>query len=115
MSFFSTPVSSATAVGPTAAAPAATRAPRAAATAAAPSSSVTVDTMPASPPAEVLDAIGVAARAADRLAASGRRLQFSVDPPTGRVAVQVIDHPGTVLGTLTGAQALAVAGGEPLA
>jgi hypothetical protein len=113
MSFFTPPVSStspATPVSPSsrtarASAPASTPAPDA----------VRVDTMPASPPDEVLDAIGVAAQAATALERSGRRLQFSADPPTGRVTAQVTDHSGTVLGSLTGAQVLALAGGEPLA
>jgi hypothetical protein len=110
MSFFTTPVSSASATAPLSSTP---RAERPSAPAAG-GDSVTVDTMPASPPPEVLDAIDVAARAADRLAQSGRRLQFTVDPPTGKVAVQVTDHSGNVLGALTGAQALAVASGLPL-
>lgn len=76
---------------------------------------VTVDTRSVSPPAEVLDAIGTAAQVADRLAASGRSLRFSVDVPTGRVSVQVADHTGAALGSLTVAQALAVAAGQPVA
>jgi hypothetical protein len=112
MSFFTTPVSSTAATTPLSPTP---RAARPAAPAPAPGGdSVTVDTLSASPPPEVLDAIGVAAQAADRLQQSGRRLQFTVDPPTGRVAVQVTDHSGNVLGALTGAQALAVASGVPL-
>jgi hypothetical protein len=111
MSFFTSPVSSIAPVSPVGPASRAARPP--APTRAA--DAVRVDTMPASPPDEVLDAIGVAAQAADALQRSGRRLQFSVDPSTGRVAAQVSDHSGTVLGTLTGAQVLAVAGGEPIA
>jgi hypothetical protein len=110
MSFFTPPISS---TPPTAAAGATPRAARPVAAAPA-ADAVTVDTMPASPPPEVLDAIGVAAKAADTLEQSGRRLQFTVDAPTGRVAVQMTDHSGTVLGTLTGAQALDVASGTPL-
>jgi hypothetical protein len=110
MSFFTTPISSAAATAPLSSA---SRAERPSAPAP-DGDSVTVDTLPASPPPEVLDAIGVAAQAADRLAQSGRALQFTVDPPTGKVAVQVTDHSGNVLGALTGAQALAVASGVPL-
>jgi hypothetical protein len=110
MSFFTPPVSSTSPSAPASATPRAER-PAAPAPAA---DAVTVDTMPASPPPGVLDAIGVAAQAADRLQQSGRRLQFTVDPPKGRVAVQVTDHSGNVLGALTGAQALAVASGVPL-
>jgi hypothetical protein len=112
MSFFTPPVSSTSPSAPASATPRAER-PSAAAPAAG-GDSVTVDTLSSSPPPEVLDAIGVAAQAADRLQQSGRRLQFTVDPPTGKVAVQVTDHSGNVLGALTGAQALAVASGLPL-
>jgi hypothetical protein len=110
MSFFTPPVSSTSPSAPASATPRAER--RAAAAPAA--DAVKVDTLSASPPPEVLDAIGIAAQAADRLQQSGRRLQFTVDPPTGKVAVQVTDHSGNVLGALTGAQALAVASGVPL-
>ncbi len=108
------PVSAAAAVSR----PQPTRAPTARGAAAATETgtdAVTVDTMPTSPPPEVLEAIGAAARAYDRLAQSGRQLQFTVDQPTGRVNTAVTDTSGNVLGTLSGAQALAVADGEPLA
>ena len=111
MSFFTTPVSS---THPTTAPRPAPRAARPSASPAA-TDAVRVDTLPATPPAEVLDAVGVAAQAAAALEQSGRRLQFTLDPPTGRVAVQVTDHAGTVLGSLTLTQTLALAGGEPLA
>jgi hypothetical protein len=110
MSFFTDPISSRPPVGAAGATPGPARSGGPAPV----SDPVTVDTMPASPPPEVLDAIGVAARAAETLAQSGRRLQFSVDPPTGRVSVQVTDHSGNVLGSLSGAQALDVADGQPL-
>ena len=116
MSFFSTPIApSASAVTST---PPVAAPKRAAASAAAPAddaASVSVDTTPSSPPTDVLHALGVAAAAFDRLAQSGRRLSFSVDPPTGRVSVQVTDTSGTVLRTISGAEALRVASGEPLA
>jgi hypothetical protein len=110
MSFFTNPISSVAATAPLSSTPRTER-PSAPAPG---GDSVKVDTLSASPPPEVLDAIGVAAQAADRLQQSGRRLQFTVDPPTGKVAVQVTDHSGNVLGALTGAQALAVASGVPL-
>jgi hypothetical protein len=80
------------------------------ATAAQPASgSVTVDTMPSSPPPEVLDAIGAAARAYDRLTANGVQLHFQVDGQTGKVAVHVYDTQGSVLGSLAPSQVLDLA------
>jgi hypothetical protein len=111
MSFFTNPVSSARPASPVSQTPRAARPSAAKPT----PDAVRVETMSATPPDEVLDAIGVAARAADSLEQSGRRMQFSVDPPSGRVTAQVTDLSGAVLGSLTGAQVLAVAGGEPLA
>ena len=72
---------------------------------------VTVHTVPASPPPEVMDAIAVAAEAPDRLAASGRELYFQVDPPTGKVSVELRDLDGTVLSTLPPSTALDIADG----
>jgi hypothetical protein len=71
--------------------------------------SVTVDTMPSSPPPEVLDAIGAAARAYDRLTSNGVQLHFDVDEETGKVAVHVYDTQGSVLGTLAASQVLDLA------
>jgi hypothetical protein len=73
------------------------------------SESVTVDTMPSSPPPEVLDAIGAAARAYDRLTANGVQLHFQVDGQTGKVAVHVYDTQGSVLGSLAPSQVLDLA------
>lgn len=75
---------------------------------------VTVDAIPASPPAEVLAAIATAAQAADRLQSSGRALRFSVDPPTGRVSAQITDLDGNTLGSVAPSTVLALAAGEPL-
>jgi hypothetical protein len=76
--------------------------------------SVTVDTMPSSPPPEVLDAIASASQAYDRLAAVDRRLHFHVEQPSGRMSVQVQDTKGNVLGTLSPSQALEIAAGGTL-
>jgi hypothetical protein len=70
--------------------------------------------IPASPPAEVLDAMGTAASAADRLAAQDRALSFSVDAATGKVTVAVHDTDGNVLFTVPGSKALEIAGGGSL-
>jgi hypothetical protein len=83
------------------------RAPQAAPPAA--DGSVTVDTMPSTPPPEVLDAIGEAARAYDRLTANGVQLHFHVDEQTGKVGVHVYDMQGTVLGSLAPSQVLDIA------
>jgi flagellar protein FlaG len=45
--------------------------------------------IPATPPAEVLDAVGAAADAVDTMARENRELHFERDPESGRVVVQV--------------------------
>ena len=76
---------------------------------------VSVDTLPASPPPEVQDAIGVAADAYDRLAAIGRELRFNVNESTGEVAITVHDADGNQLATLSPSEVLDIAsGGAPL-
>jgi hypothetical protein len=65
--------------------------------------------VPPTPPPEVLDGVGAAARAYDRLTANGVRLHFHVDDDTGAVAVDVVDMQGTVLGSLTSGQVLELA------
>jgi hypothetical protein len=72
---------------------------------------VTVDTLPASPPPEVMDAIGVAVHASERLAASGHEMRFQVDPPTGKVTVEVHDLQGNLQSTVPPSKALDVADG----
>ena len=79
------------------------------------SAAVTVDSIPASPPPEVLDAIGVASQAYDQLAASGRTVQFSLDGPGGQLTSQLVDAEGNVLGNLAPSGVLGVAAGEPIA
>jgi len=74
---------------------------------------VTVDTVPGTPPQEVFAAMLTAARAADRLAASGRALHFSTDAATG-LSVQLTDLSGTVLGTVAPSTVLSVASGDAL-
>lgn len=66
---------------------------------------------PASPPPEVLDAIGAAADRVDELAAADRELHFSVDEGTGRVVIQVRDLDGNVLRTIPPSAALDVMAG----
>ena len=75
--------------------------------------SVRLDTVPSSPPQEVFAAMLSAARAADRLAATGRALHFSTDATTG-LSVQLTDLDGTVLGTVAPSTVLSVAAGATL-
>jgi hypothetical protein len=70
--------------------------------------------IPASPPAEVLDAMGTAAKSYDHLAATSRALSFKIDEATGRVLVSVHDPEGKVLFTVPGSKALEIAGGGSL-
>jgi FlaG protein len=93
------------------AAPAAPVAP-AAAPVAAPVDTVELS-LPSSPPAEVLDAIGAAADRADELAATNRELHFEVDKDSNRVIIQVRDLDGNVIRTIPPKDALDVmSGGE---
>jgi flagellar protein FlaG len=75
---------------------------------------VTVDTIPSTPPLEVMDAIAVAAQASERLAASGHELRFHLDPPTGKVTVELRDLQGNLLSTVAPSKALDVAAGGSL-
>jgi hypothetical protein len=68
--------------------------------------------IPASPPAEVLGAVGAAADRADELAAMNRELHFERDPDSGRVIVQVRDlASGEVIRTIPPSKALDVMSG----
>lgn len=68
--------------------------------------------VPASPPPEVLDAIGAAARRYDELRAQGRELRFELGEQG--LTVGVHDRDGTLLRTLKPSEALDVATGAPL-
>ena len=70
--------------------------------------------IPSSPPAEVLDAMAVAADAYDRLKTAGRRLHFETDPATGRMTAQVLDPDGNVLTTIPPSKVLDLAAGGTL-
>ena len=75
---------------------------------------VSLQAIPASPPAEVLDEMARAADVYDRLGAQGRTLSFAYDPASRRAAVDVHDRKGNLVGQLSLAQALDVAAGAPL-
>jgi hypothetical protein len=75
---------------------------------------VALDTIPASPPQEVLDQMASAAQAHEALSAQGRELRFSRDERSGCTRIEVRDRSGNVLKTISPAQALEVAAGAPL-
>jgi hypothetical protein len=66
-----------------------------------------------SPPQEVLEQMGQAARAYDSLHARGRALHFAHET-SGRLSIEVRDARGNVLRTLSPSEALQVAAGKPL-
>jgi hypothetical protein len=55
--------------------------------------------LPADPPAEVLDEVGAAAARAEALALADRELHFRVDEETGRVVIEARDLDGNVIRT----------------
>jgi hypothetical protein len=75
---------------------------------------VTVDTIPASPPPEVHDAIAVANQAYHDLKATGSELRFKINEATGKLSVEVHDVHGNVMFTVPASTALEVASGQPL-
>jgi hypothetical protein len=62
-------------------------------------------------PAELHAAFTTASDAYDALAASGTHLHFSLDPGTGRIAIEVQDLAGGTRSTISGSDALRVATG----
>jgi hypothetical protein len=79
-----------------------------------PGRAVSLDTLPASPPQQVLEEMATAARVHDGLRAMGRELHFAHDENSGRMTIEVRDNGGNVLRTISPAQALDVAAGKPL-
>lgn len=75
---------------------------------------VSLDAFPSSPPPEVLDQMGSAARTYETLCSQGRELRFARDERSGGTRIEVRDRAGNVLKTLSPAQALALAAGTPL-
>ena len=70
--------------------------------------------LPASPPPEVLDAVGAAAARAAELRAANRELHFHKDEKSGRVIVEVRDLEGHVIRTIPPSHALEVMAGAAL-
>lgn len=75
---------------------------------------VTVDTIPASPPPEVEDAIGVANQAYHNLQSEGSELRFKINESTGKLSVEVHDVHGNLMFTVPASTVLDVASGQPL-
>ena len=75
---------------------------------------VTVDTIPASPPPEVHDAIGVANHAYHDLKSEGSELRFKINEATGKLTVEVHDVHGNLMFTVPASTVLDVASGQPL-
>jgi hypothetical protein len=75
---------------------------------------VTVDTIPATPPPEVQDAIGVANQAYHDLKADGSEMRFKIDEKTGKLRVEVHDVHGNLMFTVPASSVLDVASGQPL-
>jgi hypothetical protein len=75
---------------------------------------VSLDTLPSSPPQEVLDEMTSAAQIHDELSSQGRELRFARDAQSGRTRIEVRDRRGNMLRTISPAQALEVAAGAPL-
>jgi hypothetical protein len=70
--------------------------------------------LPATPPTEVLDAVGAAAARAAELRAANRELHFHKDKASGRVVVEVRDLDGNVIRTIPPSHALDVMSGAAL-
>jgi hypothetical protein len=75
---------------------------------------VTVDTIPATPPPEVHDAIGVANQAYHNLKSDGSELRFKINESTGKLTVEVHDVHGNLMFTVPASAVLDVASGQPL-
>ena len=75
---------------------------------------VELDSLPTSPPPEVAKAMAVASDAYDQLSATGHQIHFDFDRTGGGFAVELQDLNGNPLSTLSGSEALQIAGGESL-
>jgi hypothetical protein len=111
MSFDITSVARTAAAVPKPASPVANVAAPASAHAADP---VTVDTIPASPPPEVHEAMAAADKAYRNLKDNGSELRFKIDEATGKLQIEVHDTKGNLLFTLPPHKALEVAEGGSL-
>ena len=74
---------------------------------------VRLDTLPGSPPPEVLDEIAAAAKAYETLRAQGHEVRFSSDEQSGAAKVELRDSSGKTVRTLSAAEAIELAAGRP--
>jgi hypothetical protein len=79
----------------------------------APVSSISLETIPSSPPPEVLAQIALAAQTYDGLGARGYDLHFAHDPASGRTNIEVRDASGALLRTLSPTEAIDLAAEGP--
>lgn len=70
--------------------------------------------VPTTPPPEVNQAIGAASQAYEELNATGQQLHFTLDRPTGALAVQLRDLDGNPLSNISASEALRIAAGKSL-
>ena len=73
---------------------------------------VSVDTIPSTPPSDVLDEIADAEQAYSALQAQGLSVRYSYDAQTRRAGAELLDGAGNVVKTLTPSEAVALAGGQ---
>jgi hypothetical protein len=66
------------------------------------------------PPAEVLDQIAAAGRIEEQLREGGHQLRFSAAAQGERIRIEIHDHEGNPVRTLSTAEALELAAGKPL-
>lgn len=75
---------------------------------------VAVDTVPTSPPPEVIHAIGTASQVYQSLKSQQKELHFVRDSHTGRVVAEVRDDSGHVIARIPSSKVLDVASGGAL-
>lgn len=73
---------------------------------------VSLETMPSTPPAEVLAQMQQASQTWDSLQAEGYEVHYTHDPQTRRSAVELRDAEGVTVRRLTPTEALELAAGE---
>jgi uncharacterized FlaG/YvyC family protein len=75
---------------------------------------VAVDTVPTSPPPEVVQAMGTASQVFQTLKSHQKELHFVRDSHTGRVVAEVRDESGNVIARIPSSKILDIATGGPL-
>lgn len=75
---------------------------------------VSLDTLPSSPPPEVVAQIETAGATYDKLRSEGHELRYSHDEQARKTTVELLDGSGAVVKTLSAAEAVELAMGAPL-